>query len=135
MRDFLYMIREEFEKLVTEALDELPEHIRQKMDNVAVVVEESPTSEQIKKGKIGKDGLLLGLYEGVPQTRRGLGYNLVLPDKITIFRRPIEQIARTPKEIQDQVRNTVWHEVAHYFGFDDEDIQKLAKNRFRKKRV
>lgn len=127
MRDFLFMTREEFEKLVAEAFDGLPARIREKIENVALIVEDSPTLEQIKKGNIGKDGLLLGLYEGVPQTRRGLGYNLVLPDKITIFQKPIEQIAHTPKEIQDQVRNTVWHEAAHYFGFDDEEIKKLGR--------
>lgn len=118
------MERSEFEKLVAEAIDTLPDHIHKRINNVAVVIEDLPERGQTS---------LLGLYEGIPQTKRGLGYNLVLPDKITIFKRNIERIARTPDEIKRQVRQTVWHEVAHYFGYDDEGIDNLSKKQARPK--
>ncbi len=114
------MDRQEFEKLVGEAIEGLPEQIREKMDNVAVVIEDYPKSKQ---------GALLGLYEGVPRTKRGPGYTLVLPDKITIFQKSIEQIAATPEAIRQQVRQTVWHEIAHHFGFSEEGVQDLARRR------
>lgn len=121
--------REEFEKLVHDAIQELPEEIRQKMDNVAVVIEDDPTPEQLKKNGIRHGDLLLGLYEGVPRSRRGPGYTLVLPDKISIFKNQIEQVAHTPEQIKQQVRQTVWHEIAHHFGFDEGAVQKLARGR------
>lgn len=120
------MDRTSFEKLVSEALDDLPRHVREKMDNVAVVVCDRPSEDQIKKGGVKAGTLLLGLYEGVPKTKRGPGYTLVLPDKITIFQECIEQIASTPEELKSQVRGTIWHEVAHHFGFDEEGVRKLA---------
>lgn len=123
------MDKEEFEKLVDEAITGLPQHIRDKMNNVAVVIEDKPSPPQLSKGNVARGALLLGLYEGVPQNRRGPGYTLVLPDKITIFQKSIEVIARTPDEIRAKVRDTVWHEVAHHFGFDEYSVQKLARKR------
>lgn len=122
---------QEFEKLVGQAIDGLPEHVRRKMDNVAVVIEDEPSPQQLKKGGTSVGHILLGLYEGIPRTKRGPGYTLVLPDKITIFKKSIEQVARTPEEIAKQVRQTVWHEIAHHFGFSEQGVQKLAR---RKKR-
>lgn len=107
----------------------MPQHIREKMDNAAVVIEDAPSPEQLKKGGTVAGSTLLGLYEGVPRTRRGPGYTLVLPDKITIFKKSIEQIARTPEEIKEQVRQTVWHEIAHHFGFSEKGIQNLVRRR------
>jgi predicted Zn-dependent protease with MMP-like domain len=100
--------RDYFESLVADALDDLPEEFARRMENVAVVVEEEP------------EGPLLGLYQGVPQTRRGPGYTGFLPDRITIYRGPIERRARTPQELAAAVRKTVWHEIAHHFGISDE---------------
>lgn len=128
------MTKDEFEKLVSLAIDDLPDHIRDKMNNVVVVVEDWPSNEQLKKGGTRQGMLLLGLYEGVPQTKRGvLGYNLVLPDKITIFQSSIEQVARTEGEIKTVVKDTVWHEFAHHFGYDEGQIAKLARKRKSKK--
>ena len=123
------MDKHEFEKLVEEAVLDLPQKIRDKMDNVAVVVEDFSNPEQLKKGGTRRGMLLLGLYEGVPQTKRGLGYTLVLPDKITIFQKSIEQIARTDDEIKKAIRETVWHECAHHFGFDEDAVRKLSRKR------
>lgn len=114
---------------------ELPENIRQKMDNVAVVVEDTPTAEQLKKNGVRQGDLLLGLYEGVPRTKRGPGYTLVLPDKITIFKNAIETLATSPQpspmaeRVKEIVRETVRHEIAHHFGFDEPGAQKVARRR------
>jgi len=101
---------EAFEQLVGDALDALPDDIRAQMSNVAVVVEEEPPP----------DANLLGLYHGIPLTRRGSGYTGALPDKITIYRGPLERhYGGDPERLAAQVRRTVWHEVAHHFGISD----------------
>ena len=123
------MSDKEFEQLVAQAIRELPRRFREKMENVAVVVEDAPSPSQRKKGGVSFGSLLLGLYEGVPRTKRGPFYTLVLPDKITIFKSSIEAVAATPEEIIQQVKNTVWHEVAHHFGFSEERVRKLERKR------
>ena len=123
------MTQDEFENIVSQSIGELPRDIRDKMDNVAIVVEDSPSQDQLKRGGTRHGDLLLGLYEGVPRTRRGPGYTLVLPDKITIFQRSIEAIASSPEEITHQVRETVRHEIAHHFGFDEPGARKVARPR------
>lgn len=117
----------EFENLVVEALDSLPEDLLELLDNVDVTIERFPSASQLRRVGV-RTGTLLGLYEGIPLTQRGGGYNIVLPDKITIFQRPIEQICSTYAEIVDQVRTTVIHEVAHHFGIDDERLKELGWN-------
>lgn len=123
------MTREEFENIVSEGFNDLPQTIRQKMDNVALVIEDYPSSAQMQKGGTKRGMLLLGFYEGVPRTKRGAGYNLVLPDKITIFQKTIEMVARSEEQIKSVVKETVWHEIAHHFGFDEESVRKLSKKR------
>ena len=123
------MKREEFENLVTAAIARLPEQIRDKMDNVAVVIEDAPTAQQLKQGGTRQGDILLGLYEGVPKTKRGMGYTLVLPDKITIFQKSVEMLARTVEDIEQQVRQTIWHEIAHHFGFSETQVQNLARKK------
>jgi predicted Zn-dependent protease with MMP-like domain len=114
------MTTEEFEQLVTEALANLPIFFKEKLDNVDVVVEDWP-QENISRGR-----LLLGLYQGVPKTNRGAGYTLVLPDKITIFKGPIELVSRGNQEaIKNTVIDTVQHEIAHHFGISDARLQSL----------
>jgi len=120
----------EFEELVNQGVAQIPQKFIDKLKNVAIVVEEEPTSEQAAKLKLRKDHLLFGLYEGVPQTKRGFNYS-ALPDKITIFKRPIEQYAQTAEQIKEAVKNVVWHEIAHHFGFDEEEIRKIEKRRKR----
>lgn len=123
------MNREEFEKIVESALAELPDFVQKKMDNIAVVIEDQPSHEQNQKGRTGPGSLLLGLYEGVPKNRRGVNYNLALPDKISIFQKNIETVAGSSEAIKEQVKSTVWHEFAHHFGFSEEDVRKLAHRR------
>ena len=119
------MQREEFEKLVGEAIDEIPEEFLARLKNVAIVVEDEPNDEQLKKLKMRKDTVLLGLYEGVPLTRRGQ-YSMALPDKISIFKNHIELMARLPEEIKRLVQDTVRHEIAHHFGSDERGAEKAA---------
>ncbi len=93
------MEKETFEKLVQEGIDLIPKKFMAKLENVAIVVEDEPTSEQTKKLKLGRGYLLFGLYEGVPQTKRGPHYGMTLPDKITIFQKSIEQFVATQNEL------------------------------------
>ena len=109
---------------------EIPQKFLKKLKNVAVVVEDEPNEEQTKKLKLRKNCALFGLYEGVPQIKRGAYYS-ALPDKITIFKLPIEQYAQSPDEIKEIVKNTVWHEIAHHFGTSEEEIRKIEEKRRR----
>jgi len=120
--------RRRFERLVARALDDLPPEVAAMLDNVEVIVEDEPTPEQIGRGhRVGEDGeTLFGLYEGVPLTDRGSGYSLVLPDKITIFRGPLEREFRSPSAIRREVRVTVAHELAHHLGFDEDRLEELG---------
>ena len=107
--------QDRFEQLVSEALDSLPAEFADRIDNVAVVIEEgSPESS------------LLGLYEGIPLTKRTVAYSGVAPDRITIFRLPILARSRTESEAEEQVRRTVLHEVGHYFGIGDRRLRELG---------
>ena len=109
--------REHFESLAARALDDLPRWVLDRLDNVEVLIEDRPPPDQPG---------LLGLYEGVPLTRRGLGYSGALPDRITLYRRSIESRARTEDDLVLLVRETVVHEVAHYFGISDGRLEELG---------
>jgi predicted Zn-dependent protease with MMP-like domain len=115
-----------FEELVAEALDSLPPDIQEKLENVEVVVEWRPSPAQMRRMGLGPGQTLFGLYEGVPLTERTSGYNLVLPDKITIFRQPIEAYCRTDEQVRQRVRRTVLHELAHHFGISDDRLRELG---------
>ncbi len=107
-----------FERLVDDALDALPEDLRSQMSNVAVVVENEPAAGQ----------RLLGLYQGVPLTRRGAYYGNVLPDKITIYRGPLERLyGLDPERLATQVKRVVLHEVAHHFGISDQRLVEIDR--------
>lgn len=121
------MEKERFEELVEAALDELPWAFAERLENIVVVVQDWPTSDQLAAAKVGRKENLLGLYEGIPLTSRGRGYNMVLPDKITIFQRPIESYSRSDDKIIRQIRDTVLHEIAHYFGISDDRLRELNK--------
>lgn len=115
-----------FEVLVAEALDGLPPDIQAKLENVEVVVEWRPSSAELRRLGLGPGRSLFGLYEGIPQTRRTSGYNMVLPDKITIFRQPIEAHCQSDEDVKRLVRRTVLHELAHHFGISDERLRDLG---------
>lgn len=117
---------EEFEQLVAQALDDLPEFFKEKLQNVELIVADWPTKAEVQAVRLKPGQLLFGLYQGIPQTKRTSHYSLVLPDKITIYRMPIEKICRTPERIIRQVQQTVKHELAHHFGIDDERLRELG---------
>ena len=119
------MQRQRFEELVIAAIEQLPPEFQGKLENVDILVEDWPSKAQIRTLRLGHKGQLLGLYEGIPQTRRGNAYNLVLPDKITIFQKPIEAICHSESEIQAEIGSVVRHEIAHHFGTDEKTIRKI----------
>src|SRR3990167_7809333 len=120
---------EDFEKLVEEALLNVPKHFLDLLENVSVVTQNWPNRHQAEQiYKRGSRGLLLGLYEGIPKIkRRGYGIGGQLPDKITIFKMPVLMVARGPDEIERVVKDTVIHEIAHHFGLSDEEIHKAKR--------
>ncbi len=127
------MERQEFEAVVFRAIEALPEEFRSKLENVDVLIEDWPGPQQISRLKLRSRAQLLGLYEGVPQTRRDSGYNLVPPDKITIFQKPIELKCRSDKEIETEIGRVVRHEIAHHFGIGDAALYKIERQKPEKK--
>ena len=117
---------EEFEALVVEALEALPPEIQTALQNIEVVVAEWPTADELRSVGLEPGHLLLGLYQGIPLTKRGSHYGMVLPDKVTIFQGPIEQVCRTPRQVIRQVQRTVRHELAHHFGISDDRLRELG---------
>ena len=127
------MQREKFEALVARAIDNLPPEFQRKLENVDIVVENWPTPGQLRQAKHSHPTQLLGLYQGVPQTRRGRGYGLVLPDKISIFQKPIEAHCRFGDEIEATVEEVVRHEIAHHFGLDERTLRQIEIEKHRGK--
>ena len=128
------MEREKFEVLVARALENLPPEFKSKLENVDVVVEDWPTPTQLRQVKLSHPSQLLGLYQGVPQTRRGGGYGMVLPDKISIFRKPIEAQCRFGEEIEVKIGEVLRHEIAHHFGTDEKTLRRIEREKPRKNR-
>jgi len=122
------MDRERFQELIARAVTELPEKFLSRLHNLDVVVEDYPSISQRRKAGLGSQYTLLGLYEGVPQTRRGRGYGMVLPDKITIFQGPIEARCHSDEEIEAEIRRVVRHEIAHHFGISDARLRELEQS-------
>ncbi len=121
------MTDKEFAHLVSLGIEMIPERFLKKINNVAIVIAEKPTEEQLRTNNITPGSTLLGLYEGIPLTERGDSYGtyVILPDKITIFKQPILDEANGDLLIvKEIVRDTVWHEIAHYFGYEDEEIER-----------
>lgn len=116
-----------FETLISRAIDDLPQRYIEHLDNVAITYATEPTSEQLTKQGVRENQLLLGLYEGIPLTKRGAGYNLVLPDKITIFKNPILMLSRDEADLYERVKRTLWHEIAHHYGLGHGRIHELEQ--------
>jgi predicted Zn-dependent protease with MMP-like domain len=114
-----------FEQLVAEAVDSLPEWIGEHMENVFITTAVWPSRHQMHGARVGRDSLLLGLYEGVPLSRRGGRYHLTPPDRITLFQRPLEMVARDEAHLIDLVQRTIIHEIAHHFGFSEDELSRL----------
>ena len=123
------MDREKFETLVARVVYSLPEEFRIRLENIDVVVEDWPSRAQLAKVGLKRSETLLGLYEGVPLTRRSSHYGLVPPDKITIFQKTIEAKCRYDAEITAEIQRVVRHELAHHFGIDDARLRQIETNR------
>lgn len=112
-----------FQQLVREGVLAIDEKFRSRLDNVQIVIEDAPSPRQRRDNDLPEDATLLGLYEGVPLTDRE-HYTLVLPDKITIFKTPIEEMAATEEDVKAIVADTVWHEIGHHFGLDEAEVRR-----------
>ena len=121
------MDRERFRWLVAKIVEDLPKEFLTRLQNIDVVVEDRPTPSQVDRAGLSHGQTLLGLYEGVPQTKRGRHYGLVPPDKITIFQKPIEARCRNDAEIFAEIQRVVKHEIAHHFGISDARLQQIEK--------
>jgi predicted Zn-dependent protease with MMP-like domain len=126
------MDRSSFEKLVQNALRRLPRRFNNRIRNLSIEIEDSPSRETLQEMGITR-GTLFGLYQGVPLTEREWNFGNALPDRITIYQRPIERAAGSPEEIEEIVLETVIHEVGHYFGFTDKDLYEIEDKKRRKK--
>lgn len=116
--------------MITRAMDELPQEYIKGLDNVAIVMADEPTEEQKIKMKLRENMVLLGLYEGIPLTQRGGNYTFVLPDKITLFKHSILRVVNSEEGLFEQIKRTLWHEIAHYYGLNHERMQNLqTKNK------
>lgn len=112
---------DEFQAMINRAAARLPEPHKSQLKNVALLWAEEASQEQLDKGNVPPGNLLFGLYEGVPLSRRQ-GVDPHLPDKITLFKKPLELVSRSPEDLQQQIYHTLWHEVAHYYGLDHDQI-------------
>ena len=116
---------QQFDALITRAMDELPQEYIKGLKNVVIVMADEPTPDQREKMHLSSDGLLLGLYEGVPLTQRGNGWSGMLPDKITMFKNQILAVSHDEASLFEQTKRTLWHEIAHYYGLDHDRIDEL----------
>ena len=124
------MTPEEFDAMVAEALQRIAPRFRRRLANIAIVVEPEPSAAQLARGRAGRGSTLLGLYEGRPLTQRSVFEAFALPDRITIFQGPHERLAVSREHLQQLVNETVWHEVAHYFGLNEREVR-AAERRHR----
>lgn len=123
------MSDKDFDAMISRAMDDLPQEYIRNLENVAITYADEPTIDQLHKQGIRENELLLGLYEGIPLTERGAGYNLVLPDKITIFKNPILTLSLDGEDLFQRVKRTLWHEIAHHYGLDHDRIHELENKK------
>ena len=122
------MNRDEFEAVLIETVEELPDEFQSALDNVEFIVELWPTESDLKSVFAHRGVTLFGLYRGIPKTKRGSNYSAVLPDKITIFAGPMLERFQTVEEIKEQIKKTVLHEIGHYFGMSEEAIREAQQD-------
>mgnify|MGYP001589851666 CR=1 FL=1 len=129
------MTREEFEKLVGDGFLMIPEKFRGRIKNVALLIENEPSEEVRRREGLDENETLLGLYQGIPATARGDSYGIgpTLPDTITLYKLPIEEAAgNNPEKVRKIVAETIWHEYAHYFGMDEEEVRLREEMRIKR---
>lgn len=115
---------QQFDELITRAMNELPQEYIRGLQNVVIVMEDEPSNEQREKMKL-QGNLLLGLFEGIPMTKKGSGFSGMLPDKITLFKDQILATVNDEQSLFEQIKRTLWHEIAHYYGLDHGRIHEL----------
>jgi predicted Zn-dependent protease with MMP-like domain len=120
---------EQFDRMITRAMDELPQEYIKGLNNVAIVMADEPTEEQKIKMKLRENMVLLGLYEGIPLTQRGNNYTFVLPDKITLFKHSILRVVHNETQLFEQIKRTLWHEIAHYYGLNHNRMNELQSKK------
>lgn len=120
----VYVDDEQFQQFINEAMDSLPQNYIKNLVNVAVLYEYDPTPEQRVRLELRNNQTLFGLYEGLPLAKRQ-GVTKLLPDKITLFKNPMCAVANNEEELKEQIRHTLWHEIAHYYGLDHNKIREL----------
>lgn len=123
------MRADDFDQIVERAYRRIPPRFRRRMENVAVVVETEPSAQQLAAGRVRHGSTLLGLYEGRPLPLRSVSEPFAMPDRITIFQRPHEEMARSREHLESIVEQTLWHEVAHYFGMSESQVRSAEKRR------
>ena len=123
------MTTHEFDCLVERACAKIPRRFRRRLANIAIIVEAEPSSEQLRASGVPPGSTLLGLYRGRPLTVRSVSDGFVMPDQIVIFQGPHERLARDPAHLEKLVEETVWHEVAHYFGMDESRVRSAERRR------
>jgi predicted Zn-dependent protease with MMP-like domain len=125
------LTRQQFQRLVEEALEEIPRRFRAAMKNVAVIVEDAPPADILDEMEIEPPDSLFGLYQGTPLPERSWGYGNTLPDRISIYQQPIEEACADEEEIRTCVAETVIHEFGHYFGMDEDQIEAIEEKYWR----
>lgn len=128
------MRSEDFDEIVERAYRRIPARFRSRMQNVAVLVEDEPSAQQLASGRVPRGNTLLGLYEGRPLKYRSVFEGFGLPDRITIFQRPHERMARDRHDLERLVEQTVWHEIAHYFGLNEREVRAAERQRSLRRR-
>jgi len=126
--------RKRFEQLVAEAIELIPARFRREMQNIAVVVEDEPGAELLEEMEIEPPDSLYGLYQGTPLPERTWGYGNTLPDRVTLFRNVIEEDCETEDDVRDCIAETLIHEVGHYFGLSEEEIEEIEERYWRGER-
>lgn len=126
--DNVHVSDDQFNTLISRAMDELPQEYITGLNNVVITYADEPDEHQRESSNLNHTGgLLLGLFEGVPLTRRSSMAAFALPDKITLFKHPIMAVSPTPEAFYEQIKRTLWHEIAHYYGLEHEDMDRLQE--------
>jgi predicted Zn-dependent protease with MMP-like domain len=119
----------DFDELVEKAFRSIPARFRNRMQNVAIIIEDEPSPTQLKRGGVSMGSTLLGLYEGRPLAQRSVSEGFSLPDRITIFQGPHERITRDREHLERLVEQTLWHEIAHHFGMNEREVRAAERLR------